>query len=246
MLNTPIAELGFTGIAIGAALMGMRPIADMQYSDFLFLASDQLINNAAKMRYMSGGTAKVPLVSAHRLARRARFATRAKHGALLYRRAGFESRCASNAYDAKGLLRRRCATISGNDVRAQVALTARKARGASPAQWIPPATSRRKITFVRVDKAARPDVKAKGVTILAWLLMVHYAIQAANETNAEVIDVRSCHQSIGETIGASVTKTGPGYHCRGRSEDAGGVWRGTRRRDCGGTGTVSRGNPGKS
>src|SRR5438309_12125121 len=49
MIDTPIAELGFFGVAIGAALMGMRPIVDVQYGDFLFLASDQIINNAAKI-----------------------------------------------------------------------------------------------------------------------------------------------------------------------------------------------------
>ena len=62
MLNTPIAELGFFGAAVGAAIMGMRPIVDVQYGDFLFLAMDQIVNNAAKLRYMSGGTIKVPLV----------------------------------------------------------------------------------------------------------------------------------------------------------------------------------------
>ena len=62
MINTPIAQLGFFGVAVGAAMMGMRPIADVQYGDFLFLASDQIINNAAKMRYMSGGVCQVPLV----------------------------------------------------------------------------------------------------------------------------------------------------------------------------------------
>src|SRR5712691_1692541 len=62
IIDTPIAELGFFGVAVGAALMGMRPIVDVQYGDFLFLASDQIINNAAKMRYMSGGKCKVPLV----------------------------------------------------------------------------------------------------------------------------------------------------------------------------------------
>src|SRR5262250_1815822 len=62
MIDTPIAELGFFGIAVGAALMGMRPIVDVQYGDFLFLASDQIINNAAKMRYMSGGACKVPML----------------------------------------------------------------------------------------------------------------------------------------------------------------------------------------
>ena len=62
MLNTPIAELGFFGIAIGAAIMGMRPIVDVQYGDFLFLAMDQIVNNAAKLRYMSGGKVTVPMV----------------------------------------------------------------------------------------------------------------------------------------------------------------------------------------
>src|SRR5262249_35040619 len=62
MLNTPIAELGFFGAAVGAAIMGMRPIVDVQYGDFLFLAMDQIVNNAAKMRYMSGGTITVPMV----------------------------------------------------------------------------------------------------------------------------------------------------------------------------------------
>src|SRR5271157_2505276 len=62
MINTPIAELGFFGVATGAAMMGMRPIVDVQYGDFLFLASDQIINNAAKMRYMSGGQISIPMV----------------------------------------------------------------------------------------------------------------------------------------------------------------------------------------
>src|SRR5256885_11679343 len=62
MIDTPIAELGLIGVAVGAAMMGMRPIVDVQYGDFLFLASDQIINNAAKMRYMSGGQVSVPMV----------------------------------------------------------------------------------------------------------------------------------------------------------------------------------------
>jgi acetoin:2,6-dichlorophenolindophenol oxidoreductase subunit beta len=62
ILDTPISELGLAGVAVGAAMAGLRPIADVQYSDFLFLAMDQLVNNAAKMTYMSGGVAKVPMV----------------------------------------------------------------------------------------------------------------------------------------------------------------------------------------
>src|SRR5262245_63906740 len=59
VVDTPIAELGFFGVACGAALLGMRPIVDVQYGDFLFLAMDQIVNNAAKMRYMSGGALRV-------------------------------------------------------------------------------------------------------------------------------------------------------------------------------------------
>jgi len=60
MVNTPISEAGLMGAALGAALMGMRPIADVQYADFLFCAMDQVANQVAKMRYMSGGKLEVP------------------------------------------------------------------------------------------------------------------------------------------------------------------------------------------
>lgn len=60
--DTPISELGITGVAVGAALTGMRPVVDIQFSDFLALALDQIVNQAAKIRYMYGGKGKVPLV----------------------------------------------------------------------------------------------------------------------------------------------------------------------------------------
>src|SRR5512139_361067 len=62
ILDTPISETAIAGLAIGAAVAGMRPIADVQYGDFLFCMMDQLANQAAKMRYMSGGQVSVPLV----------------------------------------------------------------------------------------------------------------------------------------------------------------------------------------
>lgn len=62
IIDTPISEKAIAGAAVGAALMGMRPIPDMQYSDFLFECMDELVNQAAKMRYMSGGKLSVPLV----------------------------------------------------------------------------------------------------------------------------------------------------------------------------------------
>lgn len=60
--DTPISELGMTGVAVGAALTGMRPVVDIQFSDFLTLAMDQIVNQAAKIRYMFGGKGNVPLV----------------------------------------------------------------------------------------------------------------------------------------------------------------------------------------
>ena len=93
MLNTPIAELGFFGAGVGAAIMGMRPIVDVQYGDFLFLAMDQIVNNAAKLRYMSGGTVKVPLVMRAPVGATGRgVAARPEHGALLHRRARHQGR----------------------------------------------------------------------------------------------------------------------------------------------------------
>src|SRR5712691_5336281 len=62
VMDTPISEAGFTGVAVGAAMTGMRPVVDIMFGDFLFLALDQIANQAAKVHYMSGGAWKVPMV----------------------------------------------------------------------------------------------------------------------------------------------------------------------------------------
>ncbi|RLD01982.1 MAG: alpha-ketoacid dehydrogenase subunit beta, partial [Chloroflexota bacterium] len=62
ILDTPITELGLTGAAVGAALIGMRPIAEIMFMDFTTLASEQLVNQAAKLRFMFGGQSTVPMV----------------------------------------------------------------------------------------------------------------------------------------------------------------------------------------
>src|ERR1700726_1041843 len=106
MINTPIAELGAFGVATGAALMGMRPIVDVQYGDFLFLASDQIINNAAKMRYMSGGTASVPLLMRAPVGATGRGSQHAQNMERYFTGVpGLKVLAPSNAYDAKGLLK---------------------------------------------------------------------------------------------------------------------------------------------
>ena len=106
ILDTPISELGFAGVAVGAAIMGMRPVADVQYSDFLFLTMDQLVNNAAKMRYMSGGTVTVPMVMRAPVGATGRGSQHAQNMERYFIGVpGLKVVAASNAYDAKGMLK---------------------------------------------------------------------------------------------------------------------------------------------
>ena len=106
MIDTPISEKAIAGAAVGAAMMGMRPIADMQYADFLFECMDELVNQAAKMRYMSGGKLSVPMVM------RAPVGTTnrgAQHGqcpeSFFMHVPGLKVACVSDAYHAKGILK---------------------------------------------------------------------------------------------------------------------------------------------
>src|SRR5438876_7662057 len=106
IIDTPISEKAIAGTAVGAALMGMRPIADMQYADFLFECMDELVNQAAKMRYMSGGKMSVPMVM------RAPVGTTnrgAQHGqcpeSYFIHVPGLKVVCVSDAYHAKGILK---------------------------------------------------------------------------------------------------------------------------------------------
>lgn len=105
ILDTPISETGIAGVAIGAALSGMRPIADVQYSDFLFCAMDQLVNQAAKMRFMSGGKLKVPMVMRAPGGATTRGSQHSQSLESFFLHVpGLKVVCPSTAYDAKGLL----------------------------------------------------------------------------------------------------------------------------------------------
>lgn len=208
LINTPIAELGFFGVAAGAALMGMRPIADVQYGDFLFLASDQIINNAAKMHYMSGGTASVPLVMRAPVGATGRGSQHAQNMERYFAGVpGLKVVAPSNAYDAKGLLK--AALRDGNPVLMFEHKLLYGSKGARAEAGAVDATSVIPVEdyVVPLGKAA---VRREGsrVTVLAWLLMVHFALQAAEGADAEVIDVRSLAPIDWDTIGASVKKTG--------------------------------------
>src|SRR5512137_2144864 len=115
MVNTPISEAGFTGAALGAALMGLRPIADVQYADFLFCAMDQMADQVAKMRYMSGGRLEVPMVMRAPVGVTGRGSQHAQNMETFFQPLpGIKIVCPATAYDAAGLLR--AAVRDGNPV----------------------------------------------------------------------------------------------------------------------------------
>ena len=106
VMDTPISEQGIVGVAIGASLVGMRPVAEIMFSDFLMLPLEQIVNQAAKIRYMFGGKAKVPIVI--RTPGGGGIGLAAQHSqsieALFFHFPGLKVVMPSCAYDAKGLL----------------------------------------------------------------------------------------------------------------------------------------------
>ncbi len=106
IIDTPISEKAIAGAAVGAALAGLRPIADMQYSDFLFECMDELVNQAAKMRLMSGGRLSVPLVMRAPVGATLRGAQHGQSPESYFAHVpGLKVVCVSDAYHAKGLLK---------------------------------------------------------------------------------------------------------------------------------------------
>ncbi len=107
VVDTPIAEPGFMGIGVGAAMTGMRPVVDLMFGDFLFLVMDQLCNQAAKTHYMSGGKLNVPLVLRTNMGATRRSAAQHSQSlhALVAHIPGLKVAMPSSAYEAKGLLK---------------------------------------------------------------------------------------------------------------------------------------------
>src|SRR4030095_15734301 len=105
VLDTPISEPGFTGIAVGAAMTGMRPVVDIMFGDFSTLVMDQMVNQAAKVHYMSGGKWKVPMVMRATMGATRRSAAQHSQSlhAWLCHIPGWKVVMPSTPYDAKGL-----------------------------------------------------------------------------------------------------------------------------------------------
>ncbi len=212
VIDTPISEAGIFGVALGAALMGLRPVADVQYGDFLFCAMDQVANQIAKMRYMSGGKLTVPLVMRAPVGATGRGAQHAQNlEAIFLSVPGIKIACPATAYDALGLLR--TAIREDNPVLLfehkllYGAKGARKESGAVDASSDIPAED-------YVVPLGKGIVRREGtdVTIVATLLMMHRALQAAEQLaqegiSTEVIDPRSLVPFDWDLVKASVMKT---------------------------------------
>ena len=213
LVDTPIAENGFFGIAIGAAILGMRPIADVEYGDFLACAMDQIHSNASMMRYMSGGTVRVPLVMRAPVGATGRGAQHARNMERFFIGVpGLKVVAPSTAYDAKGLLKAAVRDDNPVMIFEHKLLYGSKGPRGEPGAVDATSDVPDEDYVVPLGRAA---VRREGgrVTILGWLLMAHYALAAARTLaaegiDAEVVDVRSLSPFDYETIGRSVRKTG--------------------------------------
>jgi acetoin:2,6-dichlorophenolindophenol oxidoreductase subunit beta len=211
--DTPISEIAIAGVAIGAAMTGMRPIADVQYGDFLFCMMDQLANQAAKMTYMSGGTVKVPMVMRAPVGSTRRGSQHAQSlEAFFTHIPGLKVVAPSTAYDAKGLLK--AAVRDDNPVLIfehkllYGSKGGRSEKGALSAVGEVPDGD----YVVPIGKGI---VRREGgdVTIVGKLLTVYRALGAADRLaregiEAEVIDPRTLVPLDKEIILDSVRKTG--------------------------------------
>jgi pyruvate dehydrogenase E1 component beta subunit len=200
--DTPISENAIVGVALGAALTGMRPIAEIEFADLLFLAMDQLANQAAKIRYTTGGQLKVPLVVRAANGYWGSFGSHHSQSieAFFMHVPGLRVAVPSTPYDAKGLLK--TAIRGQNPVLFLEHKRLYRTEGEVP-------ESEYTIPF------GKADVKKTGtdVTIVAIQLMVSQSLEAAEQLerkgiSAEVVDPRTLAPLDKETILTSVKKTG--------------------------------------
>jgi acetoin:2,6-dichlorophenolindophenol oxidoreductase subunit beta len=199
--QTPISEAAIVGSAVGAAITGLRPIAEIMYLDFITLAIDQVVNQAAKLYFMSGGQKNVPLVI------RAQYGTgtaeAAQHSQCLEawfsHVPGLKVVMPSNAFDAKGLLK---SSIRDNNpvIFLEHRLLYSKKFNVPDGDWI-----------VEIGKGNISKI-GKDITVVASGIMVERALQASkelmSEVDVEVIDLRTIYPLDMDLILESIKKTG--------------------------------------
>jgi acetoin:2,6-dichlorophenolindophenol oxidoreductase subunit beta len=201
IIDTPISEAGFTGVGVGAAMTGMRPVVDIMFGDFLTLTMDQMVNQAAKVHYMSGGKWKVPMVLRTTLGATRRSA--AQHSQSLHawfsHVPGLKVILPSTPYDAKGLLK--SAIRDDNPVIFFEDKMMYKLKGPVPEEDY-------------VIPLGVADIKRVGedITLVATSSMVQVALGAATMlekigVSAEVVDPRTTWPLDETTLIESVKKT---------------------------------------
>jgi pyruvate dehydrogenase E1 component beta subunit len=202
VIDTPITESGFTGVCIGAAMVGLRPIVEYMTFNFSAVAFDQILNNAAKLRQMSGGQLHVPIVfrapngSAKQVAAQHSHAMEHFYAHV----PGLKVLAPATPADAKGLLK--TAIRDDDPVLFMESETLYNVKGEVPDDP----------EFLVPMGLANVVREGRDVTIVAWSRMVHVALDAAKELGAqgieaEVIDLRSLRPLDEETIVRSVQKT---------------------------------------
>ena len=202
IIDTPISEAGIAGACVGAAVTGMRPIGEMQFSDFVVIAMEQLVMQGAKMRYMFGGKAEVPFVM--RLAGGSGTGAAAQHSESLenwfVHVPGLKVVMPSSPYDAKGLLL--AAIEENNPIMFFEHKALYKTKGPVPEEMytIPIGQSH----VVR---------EGKDLTVIATSIMVSRALEAAEQLSKEgieleIIDPRTLKPLDEKPIVESVIKTG--------------------------------------
>jgi len=202
VIDTPISEAGIAGACVGAALTGMRPVGEIQFMDFITLSMEQLVLQAAKIRFMFGGKAKVPFVL--RTPAGSGTGAAAQHSESLenwfVHVPGLKVVMPSNPYDVKGLLI--AAIEDDNPVIFIEHKLLYKTKGPVPEEMYTVPLSQSKV--VR---------QGKDLTVIATSVMVNRALQAAEQLSAEgieleVIDPRTLRPLDDEPIITSVIKTG--------------------------------------
>jgi 2-oxoisovalerate dehydrogenase E1 component beta subunit len=203
VIDTPLAEAGIAGIAAGASLHGMRPIAEIQFTDFIWPTINQLVGEAARVRYGTNGKLAMPLVMRSPYGGGVRgglYHSQSAEGFFAHT-PGLVVVCPATPYDAKGLLK---SAIRNNDpvMFFEHKRTYRMVRGDVPKEEY----------TVPLGVA---DVKREGehLSVFTYGLTLHYALQAAEElakagVSVEVVDLRTLRPLDKETIFASVKKTG--------------------------------------
>jgi len=200
--NTPLSEAAIAGCTVGAALTGLRPIGEIMYIDFTTIASDQIVNQAAKMRYMFGGEATLPLVIRTMIGAGTRSSGQHSQSleAWYCHIPGLKVVMPSTPYDAKGLIR--SAIYDDNPVIFIELKRLYNTKGMVPDEEY----------FIPLGKA---DIKRPGrhATVIATGAQVLEALKAAEELSGsgievEVVDPRTLYPLDRETIASSVRKTG--------------------------------------